>query len=319
MTGDGLYVFIQAIYSDFGHGLLLVPHDSYRETTSQNFRFWQEFRALERTSPTFRYLGIRAQSDEAMTAVQRQMKDHSDELWKLLQSQNSHLYISGKGLEEASSDWLMISKCIEFILIIYIYHHIPFILWENVIITVDFDVFSGRCWDNSGEFFQEVASAQQQNWIQLRRMMRQQGRYHCGWWPMVKLSRSKRCVARHGSLSAGDKRVEYQWIASRNQRWKWNSTRSEFRDYCPIFSMYIFLYFPIFSYMFLLRMVFSMGAGASFCHLFWQLCESMHGRCHSSLPWRLKRMQTVYQNPQAMGRLSAIMEDTWFTEFMNKL
>lgn len=75
--------------------------------------------------------------------------------------------------------------------------------------------------------------------------MRQQGRYHCGWWPMVKLSRSKRCVARHGSLSAGDKRVEYQWIASRNQRWKWNSTRSEFRDYCPIFSMYIFLYFPI--------------------------------------------------------------------------
>ena len=121
MTGDGLYVFIQAIYSDFGHGLLLVPHDSYRETTSQNFRFWQEFRALERTSPTFRYLGIRAQSDEAMTAVQRQMKDHSDELWKLLQSQNSHLYISGKGLEEASSDWLMISKCIEFILIIYIY------------------------------------------------------------------------------------------------------------------------------------------------------------------------------------------------------
>ena len=134
---------------------------------------------------------------------------------------------------------------------IYIYHHISFILWENVIITVDFDVFSGRCWDNSGEFFQEVASAQQQNWIQLRRMMRQQGRYHCGWWPMVKLSRSKRCVARHGSLSAGDKRVEYQWIASRNQRWKWNSTRSEFRDYCPIFSMYIFLYFPVFSYIFL--------------------------------------------------------------------
>jgi hypothetical protein len=56
-----------------------------------------------------------------MTAVQRQMKDHSDELWKLLQSQNSYLYISGKRLEEASSDWLMISKCIEFILIIYIY------------------------------------------------------------------------------------------------------------------------------------------------------------------------------------------------------
>lgn len=143
-----------------------------------------------------------------------------------------------------------------------------------------FRCFSGRCWDNSGEFFQEVASAQQQNWIQLRRMMRQQGRYHCGWWPMVKLSRSKRCAARNGSLSAGDKRVEYQWIASRNQRWKWNSTRSEFRDYCPIFSMYIFRYFPIFSYMFLLRMVFSMGA--SFCHLFWQLCESMHGRCHKN-------------------------------------
>ena len=84
-----------------------------------------------------------------MTAVQRQMKDHSDELWKLLQSQNSHLYISGKGLEEATSDWLMISTYIEFILmvyiyiIIYIYHHISFILWENVIITVDFDVFLG--------------------------------------------------------------------------------------------------------------------------------------------------------------------------------
>lgn len=104
-------------------GGILLPYD-------------EEFRALERSvrPEHFRYLGIRAQSDEAMTAVQRQMKDHSDELWKLLQSQNSHLYISGKGLEEATS-----------------------------------------------EFFQEVASAQQQNWIQLRRMMRQQGRYHCGW------------------------------------------------------------------------------------------------------------------------------------------
>ena len=59
-----------------------------------------------------------------MTAVQRQMKDHSDELWKLLQSQNSHLYISGKGLEEATSDWLMISTYIEFILMVYIYNYI---------------------------------------------------------------------------------------------------------------------------------------------------------------------------------------------------
>ena len=123
-------------------------------------------------------------SDEALTlAVQRQMKDYSDELWRLLQSEKSHLYISGKGLEEATSDWFMISKYMEFIVMvcvyIYVYIHVQdtvYPLSKYHFFTVDQSRSPGS---DLGEFFQDVAAVPQ-NWIQLRRRMRQQNRYHCG-------------------------------------------------------------------------------------------------------------------------------------------
>ena len=128
-------------------------------------------------------------------------------------------------------------------------------------------------------------------------MMRQQGRYHCGWWPMVKLS-----------LSA-DKRVD-QWIASRNQRWKWNSTRTQssemivlwlFHVYFPWFSD-IFLYVPLTYGVFpwLFRCIFPAISSDSFANL-WRI-----GRCHKLIA-AVKTQEDADSVPEpTMGRLSVL-------------